>query len=134
MYNPQLASWRTSPAANEIERHTLGWLASQFGLPQDTLATFTTGGSEANESAVIVALTKAFPDYAEKGVRCLPGKPAIYLTEFAHQSFGKIAHMTGLGREALRFVATDRDLKLDVADLRRQVGEDRKNGDRKSVV
>src|SRR6266481_3051430 len=26
MYNPQLATWRTSPAANEIERHTLGWL------------------------------------------------------------------------------------------------------------
>jgi glutamate/tyrosine decarboxylase-like PLP-dependent enzyme len=28
MYNPQLASWRTSPAANEIERHTLAWLAA----------------------------------------------------------------------------------------------------------
>src|SRR6185437_8731044 len=27
MYNPQLATWRTSPAANEIERHTLGWLS-----------------------------------------------------------------------------------------------------------
>src|SRR5438477_11484222 len=25
MYNPQLATWRTSPAANEIERHTLAW-------------------------------------------------------------------------------------------------------------
>ena len=33
MYNPQLANWRTSPAANEIERHTLGWLAAKFGLP-----------------------------------------------------------------------------------------------------
>ena len=35
MYNPQLANWRTSPAANEIERHTLGWLAGKFGLPED---------------------------------------------------------------------------------------------------
>src|SRR5208337_2240296 len=25
MFNPQLANWRTSPAANEIERHTLAW-------------------------------------------------------------------------------------------------------------
>ena len=32
MYNSQLANWRTSPAANEIERHTLGWLAAKFGL------------------------------------------------------------------------------------------------------
>src|SRR5208282_2699052 len=28
MYNSQLANWRTSPAGNEIERHTLGWLES----------------------------------------------------------------------------------------------------------
>src|SRR5450755_2180731 len=48
MYNPQLASWRTSPAANEIERHTLGWLAKKFGLPPDAIATFTSGGAEAN--------------------------------------------------------------------------------------
>src|SRR3974377_313119 len=56
MYNPQLANWRTSPAGNEIERHTLGWLAARFGLPGDTLATFTSGGSEANFSAGAGAL------------------------------------------------------------------------------
>src|SRR5208337_945222 len=39
MYNPQLANWRTSPAANEIERHTLGWLATKFGLPENSIAT-----------------------------------------------------------------------------------------------
>ena len=40
----------------------------------------------------------------------------------------KIAHMTGLGRQALRTVGTDRDLKMDVADLATRVAEDRKNG------
>src|SRR6266403_3147464 len=65
MYNPQLATWRTSPAANEIERHTLAWLAGKFGLPATTAASFTSGGAEANLSAVIVALTRAFPDYGE---------------------------------------------------------------------
>src|SRR5881394_230458 len=44
LYNPQLASWRTSPAANEIERHTLAWLSAKFGLPPETLASFTSGG------------------------------------------------------------------------------------------
>src|SRR5438132_10048940 len=37
-YNPQLATWRTSPAANAIERHTLGWLRDKFGLPANALA------------------------------------------------------------------------------------------------
>src|ERR1700744_2168942 len=32
MYNPQLANWRTSPAGNEIERHTLSWLSANFGF------------------------------------------------------------------------------------------------------
>src|SRR6266496_4269401 len=61
MYNPQLASWRTSPAANEIERHTLAWLSGKFGFPAHTATTFTSGGAEANLSAVIVALTRTFP-------------------------------------------------------------------------
>ncbi len=65
MYNPQLANWRTSPAANEIERYTLGWLTAKFGLPAESISTFTSGGSEANLTAVTVGLTRAFPDYGE---------------------------------------------------------------------
>jgi glutamate/tyrosine decarboxylase-like PLP-dependent enzyme len=128
MYNPQLANWRTSPAGNEIEKHTLAWLAAKFGLPTDASATFTSGGSEANLSAVVVALTRAFPDYGENGLRHLAITPTIYLTGEAHHSFNKIAHMTGLGRRSLRMVATDSHLKLDVADLKRCVVEDRRNG------
>lgn len=128
MYNPQLATWRTSPAANEIERHTLGWLAAKFGFPADAIASFTSGGAEANLSAVVVALTRAFPGYGEGGLRALSASPTIYLTGEAHHSFSKIAHMTGLGRTAIRTVATDRDLKIDLGDLARRVAEDRRRG------
>jgi glutamate/tyrosine decarboxylase-like PLP-dependent enzyme len=128
MYNPQLAAWRTSPAANEIERHTLAWLAAKFGFPADTIATFTSGGAEANLSAVIVALTRAFPEYGEHGLRSLAAAPTVYLTGEAHHSFNKIAHMTGLGRQLLRTVGTDLDLKMDLEDLATRVAEDRKNG------
>jgi aromatic-L-amino-acid decarboxylase len=128
MYNPQLAAWRTSPAANEIERHTLAWLAAKFGLPADAIANFTNGGAEANLSAIIVALTRAFPEYGEGGLRSVAASPTIYLTAEAHHSFNKIAHMTGLGRRALRAVTTDRHLKMDLADLTRRVAQDRENG------
>src|SRR6058998_3968048 len=128
MYNPQLATWRTSPAANEIERHTLAWLQDKFGVPPTAIASFTNGGAEANLSAVIVALTRSFPDYGERGLRALSASPTIYLTGEAHHSFNKIAHMTGLGRRAVRTVATDRDLKMDLGDLARCVAEDRRNG------
>jgi glutamate/tyrosine decarboxylase-like PLP-dependent enzyme len=128
MYNPQLATWRTSPAANEIERHTLAWLAGKFGFPANASASFTTGGAESNLSAVIVALTRAFPEYGERGLCHRAATPTIYLTGEAHHTFNKIAHMTGLGRRALRRVATDSDLRIDPEDLARRVAEDRKAG------
>src|SRR5437867_11952273 len=71
MYNPQLATWRTSPAANEVERHTLVWLTGKFGFPATAIASFTNGGAEANISAVIVALTRSFPEYGDDGLRRL---------------------------------------------------------------
>ena len=123
MYNPQLAAWRTAPAANEIERHTLDWLAGKFGLPAHAFANFTSGGGESNLSAVIVALTRAFPAYAQGGLRRLAAPPAIYVTGGAHHGFVKTAHMTGLGRDALRMVAMDSHFRMDAADLARKVAE-----------
>jgi glutamate/tyrosine decarboxylase-like PLP-dependent enzyme len=128
MYNSQLANWRTSPAANEMERHTLAWLANKFGLPADSIATFTSGGSEANLSAVVVALTWAFPEYGERGLRHLSGDPIVYLTEETHHGFNKIAHMAGLGRRNLHVVATDASLKMNVDALQHRVAKDRGSG------
>jgi glutamate/tyrosine decarboxylase-like PLP-dependent enzyme len=128
MYNPQLATWRTSPAANEIERHILAWLTGKFGLPPDSIANFTSGGAEANFSAVVVALTRAFPDFGDHGLRHLPASPTVYMTSEAHLSFNKIAHMTGLGRRAIRTVSTDGHLKMDIGDLARQVAANRQGG------
>ena len=128
MYNSQLANWRTSPAANEMERHTLAWLAGKFDLPSESIATFTSGGSEANLSAVVTALTWAFPEYGEHGLRHLSGDPVIYVTEETHHGFNKIAHMAGLGRRNLRVVATDAALKMNVDELRKLVAADRSNG------
>src|SRR5438445_8230066 len=84
MYNPQLATWRTSPAANEIERHTLAWLGGKFGLPANAGGSFTNGGAAANLSAVIVALTRAFPEYGEHGLGRLGAAPTLSLTGEAH--------------------------------------------------
>jgi len=128
MYNPQLAAWRTSPAANEIERHTLQWLIGKFGLPSEAVGNFTSGGAEANLSAVIVALTRAFPGYGDEGVRSVPASPTVYVTSESHHSFRKIAHTTGLGRCAIRIVGVDEHLKMDLGHLQETVASDRRLG------
>jgi glutamate/tyrosine decarboxylase-like PLP-dependent enzyme len=129
LFNPQVGGWWYSPGANEIETHTLAFFTRHIGFDPTASAThFTSGGSEANLSAVLVALTRAFPAYGEDGMAGVPAQPTIYLSEEAHDSFAKIAHHTGIGRRALRRVNTDANLRLDPTDLARRVNEDRKAG------
>ena len=129
LFNPQLAAWQHAPAANEIERHTLLWLARRFGLdPEACAAHFTTGGAEANLTGVLAALTRAFPGYGERGLRGLAAQPVFYASAEAHHSFQKIAHISGLGRQAARGVRADDGLRLDVAELERRIAADRDAG------
>lgn len=130
LYNPQLATWTHAPIANEIEQYTLGYIMQQFGFdPATSRANFTTGGAEANLSAVLVALTHQFPGYGDVGLRQgVDAQPIIYLSEEAHDSFVKIAHLTGLGRQALRAIPADDGLKLDLRALAAQLEEDRAAG------
>src|SRR5262249_21765586 len=58
----------------------------------------------------------------------LPASPAIYLSSEAHHSFNKIAHMAGLGREAIRVIPADRSFKMDMTHLARRVAGGRNNG------
>lgn len=128
-YNPQLALWAHAPAANEIERHVLRFFLGRLGFdPDGAAAHFTSGGQEANHTAVIAALTHRFPALAAGGLRALEGQPTLYGSAEVHHSFQKIAHATGLGRGALRTVPVGADLRMDPAALERAVEEDRRQG------
>ena len=129
VYDPNLAMWEFSPAANEIERHVLRSLAGRFGPRlKDGNAHFTSGGQEANHTAVVVALTWKFPEVGFAGLRSLKGQPIFYLSEEGHHSFDKIAHSVGLGRQALRMIPARSDLKMDLEVLSRQVKRDLEQG------
>src|SRR5688500_16110516 len=67
LYNPQVGSWWHAPAANEIEIHTLKFLADVIGFDASA-APFTTGGSEANLTALLAAIGPAYPNALEDGV------------------------------------------------------------------
>lgn len=135
LLNPQLGSWWYAPMAAEIEAHLLEALASKIGFDSNRVAAhFTSGGSEANVTAVLQALTRAFPEHRGRGMGAIVGRPVLYVSEQAHDSFVKAAQLTGLGREAARRVPTDAALRLDVGALREQVRRDRAAGARPFLV
>lgn len=125
LYNPQLAVWSSAPAAVEIEQLVLDVFTARFGLDTRTsIANFTTGGAEANHSALIAALTRRFPEYAERGLGSLGLQPTIYLSVGGHESFIKAAHAAGIGRQAVRRVPCDAMHRMDVSALESMLDDD----------
>ena len=134
-YNPQLAVWSHAPAAVEMEQHVLRWFTGKLGLPADTSAAhFTCGGSEANFTALLTALTSKAPDYGREGLAGIRLRPTVYHSAGAHDSFTKICHMAGLGRDALRVVDVDDGFRLDCQALRERLEADREAGETPVMV
>jgi glutamate/tyrosine decarboxylase-like PLP-dependent enzyme len=128
-FNPQLAAWCHSPFAIEVEQHLIRHIGQRFGYDPDTTdGTFTSGGSEANHTALLTALTQAAPDFGEYGVRALPRQPVFYLSSEGHHSFLKAARACGLGSASVREIPVDERLRMSVDGLTAQIARDKAEG------
>ncbi|HEU4731673.1 MAG TPA: pyridoxal-dependent decarboxylase [Kofleriaceae bacterium] len=129
-FNPQLAVWSHAPAAVEIDRHVIHVVLRKLGHAPGASGDghFTSGGAEANLTALVCALTAASPDFAQHGARAFAGPPVFYASRASHLAWLKIAHMCGLGRSSLRLVATDGAGRMDAAALAGQLARDRAAG------
>jgi aromatic-L-amino-acid decarboxylase len=126
--NPQIGAWFHSPAAVEMEEHVLRFFARKLGYDDSSAAHFTSGGSEANLTGVLCALGHAFPEWRRGGLRALPRQPVLFASVESHHSFEKIAHETGLGRDAVRIVDVDARDRMRPDALERAVAEARARG------
>jgi glutamate/tyrosine decarboxylase-like PLP-dependent enzyme len=57
------------------------------------------------------------------------GRLRVYTSAETHTWIQKAADLFGLGTDAIRWIATDGELRMDADVLRRQLGEDREAGD-----
>jgi glutamate/tyrosine decarboxylase-like PLP-dependent enzyme len=128
LFNPQLASSASSPVPVELERHVIRAIAQRASLGGDATGHFATGGSEANYTALLCALTGAHPGFAVDGARAFAGPARFYTSRDCHIAWLKIAHQAGVGRAALRLVDTDGRGRMDPQALLRAIAEDRANG------
>ena len=127
--NSNVTSWRSGPAATEIERTVVRWLGSLIGYSDNAHGLLTSGGSLANTTALLIAQrNKARRDIAAKGLWNQGTPMTIYASEQVHMSIPKAADILGFGREQVRIVACDERLRLDVRSLRERLEQDRRNG------
>src|SRR5207253_7337616 len=87
--NPQLATLARSQLASKIENETVRWIGERVGWPGDFGGTFTSGGNEANFSALALALAHHFPSYVEDGIASIGVQPVLYASLESHHSLDK---------------------------------------------
>lgn len=132
--NANVTSWRSGPAATEIERTVVRWLASLIGYSGDSEAhnthgLLTSGGSTANLTALLIAhRAKSDPDVASTGLWNRRTPMTLYASDQIHMSIPKAADILGLGREQVRLVKCDDRFRMNVQQLRESISRDLENG------
>ncbi|WP_171237060.1 pyridoxal-dependent decarboxylase [Ruegeria sp. HKCCA6837] len=127
-FNHQICVYSHAPAAVEIEQHVINEMARRAGLPAGSGGHFTSGGAEANSAAVLCALQAKCPEYSDEGVGVFNGQPTVYVSKESHLAWLKMAHSAGIGRSAVRLIATDGKGQMSVAALEASIAADLEAG------
>jgi aromatic-L-amino-acid decarboxylase len=127
-FNPQLASSGSSPVPVALEGHVIKAVARRASFGDQATGHFATGGSEANYTALLCALTAGHAKFAADGARAFAGPVRFYTSRDCHIAWLKIAHQAGIGRTALCLVDTDGCGRMDPKALLRAILEDRAAG------
>ena len=132
--NPQLATLARSQLASKIENETVRWIGERVGWDRPFDGTFTSGGNEANFSALALALAAHFPQSVEEGIASIGAQPVFYSSMEAHHSLDKSAGLLGLGRKAIRRIPVNDDVEIDVQKLEAAIERDKQEGRRPFCV
>jgi L-2,4-diaminobutyrate decarboxylase len=109
--NQSLAVSEMSPTGTAIEHQVIKWMSRLAGYGAGAGGTLTSGGTEANFTAMLAARNSALPDALEEGVGSNP--PFVVYGEHAHYAVTRAIGQLGLGKRRGIPIAS-RDYKMDV--------------------
>ena len=123
--NVNAMTWRTSPAATELETLVIDWLRQWMHLPKDFDGVVYDTASVGVMHALAAAREEAAPSTRKRGL-VGAGAPVfrIYASEQAHSSAEKAAIALGLGEENVQRVPVDAEFRMDAAALREMIAQD----------
>src|SRR2546421_2134878 len=123
--NVNAMTWRTSPAATELETVVIDWLRQWMGLPDQFDGVVYDTASVGIMHALEVAREEAAPSTRKRGL-IGAGAPIfrIYASDQAHSSVEKAAIALGLGEENVQRVPTGGEFRMDMAALRVMIERD----------
>ncbi|QDY76854.1 pyridoxal phosphate-dependent decarboxylase family protein [Streptomyces qinzhouensis] len=118
--NSSLDTWDQSAGGTLIERRLIDWTAARIGLGGAADGVFTSGGTQSNLQALLLA--------REEAKTADLGKLRIFTSECSHFSVQKSAKLLGLGRDAVIALPTDRDRRMRTLALATELERCRADG------
>jgi aromatic-L-amino-acid decarboxylase len=118
--------WKASPAATELEEHTLDWLRQMLGLPADFRGVIMDTASMAGLVALAAAREALGLNIRRDGLagRKDLSRLRMYTSEQAHSSIEKGALTLGIGQENVRKIPTDGAFRMEPEILSRAIRDD----------
>lgn len=132
-FNQSMDSWDQAPVATEIEVEVINHLCSLFGYSDESDGVFTSGGSQSNQTGIILARDWFISSIMKYDVKKhgLPQdfrKLRMYTSEISHFSMEKSAHILGLGYESVVKVPVNEAKQMDFQSLCNLVEKDIQDG------
>ncbi|GAB3980974.1 lysine decarboxylase DesA [Actinoallomurus acanthiterrae] len=145
--NSSLDTWDQSAGGTLIERRLIEWTAQRLGLGPAADGVFTSGGTQSNLQALLLAREEAcartaapLPAHEEARAGTARPLPAsdeacaaptrlrVFASAHGHFSVVKAARLLGLGEDAVVGVPCDRDRRMRPGALARELDRCRRQG------
>ncbi|MDT0396766.1 MULTISPECIES: lysine decarboxylase DesA [Streptomyces] len=111
--NSSLDTWDQSAGGTLIERKLIDWTTARIGLGPAADGVFTSGGSQSNLQALLLAREESKTEDL--------GKLRVFASEAGHFSVQKSAKLLGLGPDAVVSIPVDHDKRMQTVALAREL-------------
>ncbi|MFC9389430.1 pyridoxal phosphate-dependent decarboxylase family protein [Streptomyces venezuelae] len=118
--NSSLDTWDQSAGGTLIERKLIDWTNGRIGFGPAADGVFTSGGSQSNLQALLLAREEAKTDALSK--------LRIFSSECSHFSVQKSAKLLGLGQDAVVSIPVDRNKRMQSVVLAAELAACRAEG------
>ncbi|MFF0227109.1 lysine decarboxylase DesA [Streptomyces sp. NPDC004629] len=126
--NSSLDTWDQSAGGTLIERRLIDWTAARIGLGPAADGVFTSGGTQSNLQALLLAREESKPARAgwEEGASLATLR--VLASEASHFSVQKSAKLLGLSQDAVIPVPVDQDKRMRTVALAHELERCKRDG------
>lgn len=127
--NPNVGGWNLAPMASEIEAQVVRWTAGWIGYPEGSDGILVSGGAMANYVGFLVGRRMKTPWGVRQDGLLKGGKQLkVYCSKETHTWIQKATDLFGFGTDAIEWLPTDDQLRIDVRALEERIIADKEAG------